>query len=129
MYIRPLRAAEPPIVRPDQLNQFIRDVFHNFDELHAHHVKLVEKFHEIQRDSHPILPSITAAVFDAALNFRDAYMEYIPNYPIAAYRIDDEMGNNPSFKAFVDVRSIRNLILMLIPYSLAMCSSPRCASS
>ena len=29
--------------------------------------------------------------------------EYIPNYPIAAYRIDDEMANNPQFKSFVDV--------------------------
>lgn len=47
--------------------------------------------------------SITAAVFDAALNFRDAYMEYIPNYPIAAYRIDDEMANNAAFKVFVEV--------------------------
>jgi len=42
-------------------------------------------------------------MFDAALNFRDAYMEYIPNYPIAAYRIDDEMANNLAFKTFVDV--------------------------
>jgi hypothetical protein len=30
-------------------------------------------------------------------------MEYIPNYPIAAYRIDDEMANSPVFKNFVDV--------------------------
>ena len=42
-------------------------------------------------------------MMDAALNFREAYMEYIPNYPIAAYRIDDEMANNPAFKAFVEV--------------------------
>jgi hypothetical protein len=48
-------------------------------------------------------------MFDAALNFRDAYMEYIPNYPIAAYRIDDEMANNIDFKTFVDVR----LVLLL----------------
>ena len=43
---------------------------------------------------------------DAALNFREAYMEYIPNYPIAAYRIDEEIANNPDFKAFVTVMSI-----------------------
>ena len=43
-------------------------------------------------------------MFDAALNFREAYMEYIPNYPIAAYRIDEEMANNLPFKTFVDVR-------------------------
>lgn len=103
MYIQPLRSSNPPIIPPTRLDQFITDVFHNFYELYEHHKKLMEKFHEKQREQHPVIRSITAAVFDAALNFRDAYMEYIPNYPIAAYRIDDEMGSNEMFKAFVDV--------------------------
>ncbi|THU93894.1 Dbl-like domain-containing protein [Dendrothele bispora CBS 962.96] len=102
MYIRPLRNADPPIIPPDRLDSFINDVFHNFAQLHAHHRRLVEKFHEIQTEEHPVIRSITAAVFDAALNFRDAYMEYIPNYPIAAYRIDDESVNNLAFKAFIE---------------------------
>ncbi|KAJ7825350.1 CNH domain-containing protein [Mycena olivaceomarginata] len=102
MYIIPLRAAMPPIMPADRLEQFITDVFHNFADLHAHHLKLVEKFHEIQREQHPTIRSVTAAMFDAALNFRDVYMDYIPNYPIAAYRIDDEMANNLAFKNFVD---------------------------
>ncbi|KAL4266658.1 hypothetical protein AB1N83_002482 [Pleurotus pulmonarius] len=102
MYIRPLRAADPPIIEKERLQQFIIDVFHNFAELHAHHRRLVEKFHEIQREQHPVIRSVTEAMLDAALNFRDAYMEYIPNYPIAAYRIDEEMNNNPAFKAFVE---------------------------
>ncbi|KAJ3809165.1 CNH domain-containing protein [Lentinula aff. lateritia] len=102
MYIRPLREADPPIIPRDRLESFITDVFHNFAELHAHHQRLVEKFHEVQTEEFPVIRSVTAAVFDAALNFREAYMEYIPNYPIAAYRIDDEMANNPAFKAFVD---------------------------
>lgn len=103
MYIQPLRAANPPIIPPNRLDQFIEDVYHNFAELHIHHRRLVEKFHEIQREEHPVIRTITAALFDAALNFREAYMEYIPNYPIAAYRIDDEIANNPAFKAFVEV--------------------------
>ncbi|KAJ6607005.1 hypothetical protein B0H10DRAFT_2073442 [Mycena sp. CBHHK59/15] len=102
MYIRPLRIADPPIVAPEKLDQFILDVFHNFAQLHAHHRALVNKLHEIQREQHPRIRSITEPLLDAALNFRDAYLEYIPNYPIAAYRIDDEMANNPAFKAFVD---------------------------
>jgi RHO1 GDP-GTP exchange protein 1/2 len=103
MYIQPLRAAEPPIIPRERLDQFIYDVFHNFDELLSHHQKLVEKFHEIQREQHPAIRSIIAPVFDAALNFREAYMEYIPNYPIAAYRIDDEIENNLAFRTFVEV--------------------------
>ncbi|KAJ7035591.1 Dbl-like domain-containing protein [Mycena alexandri] len=107
MYIRPLRNADPPIVPTDRLDQFIKDVFHNVSHLHAHHRALVEKLHEIQREQHPRIRSITEPVLDAALNFREAYLDYIPNYPIAAYRIDDEMANNPAFKAFVEI-SIRH---------------------
>ncbi|KAG1874386.1 Dbl homology domain-containing protein [Suillus subluteus] len=78
-------------------------------------------------DEHPVIRSITAPLFDAALNFRDAYMEYILNYPIAAYRIDDEMANNIDFKTFVDQSiqhpdahrlDIKNFINRPIPRSL-----------
>lgn len=31
-------------------------------------------------------------------------MECLPNYPIAAFRIDDEMANNLAFKMFVKAR-------------------------
>jgi hypothetical protein len=103
IYILPLRKAEPPIIPRDRVDQFIEDVFHNYSQLYEYHKKLVDELHEIQREQHPRINSITAAIFDAALNFRDAYMEYIPNYPIAAYRIDDEMANNLAFKTFVDV--------------------------
>lgn len=106
MYVRPLRAAEPPIIPRERLNQFINDVFHNFHELHVHHKRMVDQFHEIQREEHPTIRSISAPVFDAALNFREAYMEYVPNYPIAAYRIDDEMATNPAFKKFVEVHNL-----------------------
>jgi hypothetical protein len=104
MYIQPLRLASPPIIPRDRLESFITDVFHNFAQLHAQHRRLVEQFHEIQREEHPTIRTITAAIFDAALNFRDAYLEYIPNYPIAAYRVDFELANNPAFKTFHDVR-------------------------
>lgn len=89
------------------MEEFIAEVFNNYLELHEHHKRLVDKFHEIQREQHPNIKSITAAMYDAALNWREAYMEYIPNYPIAAYRIDEEMGNNLAFKTFVEVCQCR----------------------
>ncbi|KAI6112968.1 CNH domain-containing protein [Pisolithus sp. B1] len=102
MYIQPLRAAEPPIIPRERLNSFISDVYHNYSEIYTHHRKLLNRLHEIQREEHPTIKSVTAPLLDAALNFRDAYMEYIPNYPIAAYRIDDEFANNPDFKVFAE---------------------------
>lgn len=106
MYVQPLREMDPPIVSRERLAQFIHDVYHNFDELHVHHRKMLNTLHEIQREEHPCIRTITAAIYDAVLNFREAYMEYIPHYPIAAYRIDDEMANNPAFADFVEVSPI-----------------------
>jgi len=103
IYIEPLRQAELPIIARDRLEDFIQEVFHNYLQLYVHHKRLVEKLQEIQREQHPNIHSITAAMYDAALNWREAYMEYIPNYPIAAYRIDEEMANNLAFRTFVDV--------------------------
>lgn len=64
---------------------------------------MLDRLHEIQREEHPVIHSITAAIFDAALNWRDAYMDFIPHYPIAAYRVDDEITTNLAFKTFVEV--------------------------
>lgn len=81
----------------------MQDVFYNWAELHLHHRRLLDTLFQIQREEHPRIRSVTAPVFDGALNFREAYMEYIPNYPIAEYRIEDEMRRNPIFKEFADV--------------------------
>lgn len=103
MYVQPLCSADPPIIPQERLCTFIRDVFQNFGELHAHHKRLLEQLFEVQREEHPTIKSVTAVLHDAVLNFRHAYLEYVPNYTIAAYLIDDEMTNNPQFKVFVDV--------------------------
>ncbi len=104
MYVQPLRSVEPSIIPRDRLSAFITDVFHNFGAIHLQHRKLLDRLQAIQQDEHPVINSVTAAIFDAALNWRDEYMEYITNYPIAEYRIVDEMANNPGFKEFVEVR-------------------------
>lgn len=103
IFIQPLKAMNPPVIPRDRLPQFIEDVFYNFAEIHKHHRRMLDRLHEIQREEHPVIHSITAAIFDAALNWRDAYMDFIPHYPIAAYRLDDEIGNNLAFKTFVEV--------------------------
>lgn len=104
MFVQPLRAAEPSIIPRDRLSVFITDVFHNFGAIHLQNRKLLDRLHAIQREEHPVINSVTAAIFDAALNWRDEYMEYITNYPIAEYRIVDEKANNTAFKEFVEVR-------------------------
>ncbi|KAH8833415.1 CNH domain-containing protein [Flagelloscypha sp. PMI_526] len=102
MYIQPLLQADPPIIPQPRLNQFIASVFNNYADLHQHHLRLLDRLHHIQREQHPVIQSVSAAMLDAVLHFREAYLEYITNYPIAAWKIDNEMKNNSDFKAFVD---------------------------
>lgn len=118
MYVRPLRGHDPPIIPRNRSDLFIQDVFHNFMDLHAHHRRMLEQFHVIQIQEYPFIRSIAAVMLDTLLNLREAYLEYIPNYPIAAYRIDDEMANNPAFKAFVHVCHPLPLRVNLLRYNL-----------
>ncbi|KAJ3983138.1 CNH domain-containing protein [Lentinula detonsa] len=104
MYITPLvksSTSSTPIIPPTRLPQFISSVFNNIHSLHFHHLDLLQALFRIQYDEHPTIRTISAPLLDAALNWREAYMEYIPNYPIAAYTIDSEMRTNPAFKEFV----------------------------
>ncbi|KAJ3755422.1 Dbl-like domain-containing protein [Lentinula raphanica] len=104
MYITPLvnsSNSSTPIIAPAKLNQFISTVFNNISSLHSHHLDLLQSLFRIQYEEHPTIRSISAPILDAALNWREAYMEYIPNYPIAAYTIDSEMRTNPAFNQFV----------------------------
>ncbi|KAH8826429.1 CNH domain-containing protein [Flagelloscypha sp. PMI_526] len=102
MYIQPLVDATPPIISKPRLREFISDVFNNYTDLYQHHLRFLDKLHKIQREQHLVIRSISALMLDAVLQFREAYLEYIPNCPIATWRINNEMRNNPSFRAFVD---------------------------
>ncbi|KAJ3805231.1 hypothetical protein F5876DRAFT_82008 [Lentinula aff. lateritia] len=104
MYITPLvksSTSNTPIIPPARLSQFLSSVFNNIQSLHFHHLSLLQALLRLQYDEHPTIRSVSAPILDAALNWREAYMEYIPNYPIAAYTIDSEMRTNPAFKDFV----------------------------
>ena len=104
IYITPLRKRN--VIAPERLESFISDVFYNYQDVLSHARRLLTHIHEIQREEHPLIRSTCASVLDAALNWRDAYMEYIPHYPIAEYRMKEELQNNPAFKEFYDVRRI-----------------------
>lgn len=105
----------PPIIPRERLETFIQDVFHNLRDLYAHHRRLLDQFFEIQRKEHPIIGSIIGPMYDAAMSFRDVYLEYVPNYPVAAYRIDYEIANNPQFRDFIEVSPSLSTLLVKIP--------------
>ncbi|KAH8826542.1 CNH domain-containing protein [Flagelloscypha sp. PMI_526] len=101
MYIQPLLDASPPIIPESGIREFISSIFNNYADLYQHHLRFLDKLHKIQREQHLVIRSISTVMLDAVLQFREAYLEYIPNCPIATWRINNEIRKNLSFRAFV----------------------------
>lgn len=102
-FIKPLRSANPPIMHPDALEDFIDEVFGNILDLRECNRRLLEVMYVRQREQAPIIQRIGDIFLDMATEFRLAYPSYIGHYPIAEKRMKDEMDNNPEFRLFLEV--------------------------
>lgn len=85
------------------MDEFLREIFHDYYEILGQHRRLLDAMHEVQREEYPCITSIVAPVYDAALNWGDVYMEYVSHYPIARYRVEEAMSN-PAFRKVVEVK-------------------------
>ncbi|EPQ31558.1 uncharacterized protein PFL1_00891 [Pseudozyma flocculosa PF-1] len=100
---KPSAAGDPPPlpIGPER-DAFIAEVFGNHLELTAHIRQLVERLHVRQREENPIVQTIGDIFLGAALDWGDAYVQYLVHYPLAISRVKREMAINPRFKAFVE---------------------------
>jgi len=98
-----LRSADEPIVDRLRLEIFLDDVFHNYRSLLEIHTDLLEKLHARQEEQHPRVGSVSDLIYDAALRWQDAIIEYGSHYPKAKYAWEHERRTNPKFAAFLDV--------------------------
>jgi hypothetical protein len=105
VYIYGLRTADEPIVERTRLEVFLDDVFHNYRSLLDVHTNLLEKLHSRQEEQHPRIGPISDLIYDAALKWQDAIIEYGSHYPKAKYAWEQEKRTNPKFAAFLEVRS------------------------
>lgn len=102
-----LRAANLPLAdsSPRGVDEFIKEIFHNYQEILEHQRRLLNAFFDIQCEEYPCINSIVAPLYDAALNWQDAYMEYTGHYPIAEYRMEEAMAM-PEFRQVAEVRIV-----------------------
>ncbi|KAK4686044.1 RHO1 GDP-GTP exchange protein 1/2, partial [Tremellales sp. Uapishka_1] len=103
LFIDGLRNADTPIIETLRLDLFIDDAFHNYRSILDVHRVLLARLQERQMEQHPNFGMISDLIFDAVLNWRDAYMEYVPHYPIAKAKIGEEQQRNPRFAEFLEV--------------------------
>lgn len=103
VFIKPLRAANPPIFPPDVLEDVIDDIFGNILDLRECNRRLLEVMNVRQREEGPIILRIGDIFLQAATEFRFAYPTYIGHYPISEKRLKDETDSNAEFRLFLEV--------------------------
>ncbi|WVN89138.1 uncharacterized protein L203_104354 [Cryptococcus depauperatus CBS 7841] len=101
VFVDGLRSADSPIIDRNRLDVFLDDAFHNYRSLLEVHSRLLENLQHRQIQQHPNVGMISDLIFDAALNWQEAYMEYVTHYPIAKAKAQDEERNNPKFAQFL----------------------------
>lgn len=128
--MKPLRTAEPPIIPYHELDSFMEDVFHNILDIRDVNRRLLEVMEVRQREQFPLIQRIGDVYLSAATDFRDVYVEYVGNLPVAEKRLKDELEQNQELRIFVEVTilHISTVVPSLIGFKLALSSSTRIAS-
>jgi hypothetical protein len=103
LFIKPLRAANPPIMPSDQLEDLIDDIFGNIMDLRETNRHLLEVLYVRQREEGPIIQRIGDLFLDAASEFRYAYPTYIGHLPVSEKRLKEELESNNAFRLFLEV--------------------------
>ncbi|ODO05898.1 hypothetical protein I350_04959 [Cryptococcus amylolentus CBS 6273] len=101
LFVDGLRTAEPAVIDRNRLDVFLDEAFHNYRSLLEVHSRLLHNLQQRQLEQHPNVGMISDLVFDAALNWQEAYMEYVTHYPIAKAKVQEEEHKNPKFAAFL----------------------------
>ncbi|OXG26963.1 hypothetical protein C359_04993 [Cryptococcus neoformans Bt120] len=96
-----LRMAEPAVIDRNRLDVFLDEAFHNWRSLYEIHSRFLQNLQIRQLEQHPHIGMISDLVFDAALNWQEAYMEYVPHYPIAKVKVQEEEASNSKFASFL----------------------------
>ena len=106
VFIKPLRAANPPVIASQLLDDFIDELFGNILDLRECNRRLLEVLNVRQREESPVILRIGDIFLNAATEFRFAYPTYIGHYPISEKKLKDETEANPEFRLFLEVCAI-----------------------
>lgn len=109
LFISPLRNSDRQIIPRARLETFVDDVFHNYRSILDVHRSLLSELQARQIEQHPKFGMVSDLLLNAALNWHEAYLEYMPNYPLSKAKIDAEKAKNPAFAHFLE-ECLRNPI-------------------
>ncbi|KAF9921762.1 RHO1 GDP-GTP exchange protein 2 [Linnemannia zychae] len=99
IFITPLRASD--IIAPERLEDFIEDIFLNYNEILDLNRALLEALRTRQEEQ-PLVESIGDVLLPHIVGFEEAYTRYIPRIAISEFVYTKESKQNPRFKQFLD---------------------------
>ncbi|GAA5885122.1 hypothetical protein JCM3774_002990, partial [Rhodotorula dairenensis] len=100
-FAEPLRTSEPPIIPRSRLAAFLSDVLLNMDSIRArsgHFLDALRRLKAQGADANALGEIVERAVLD----WGPAYHEYTTRFPLADYRLRQEMTDNPAFRDFLE---------------------------
>lgn len=89
-------------LRGPALDAFVHAVFGPVAALQAHIHAFVDRLLERQREEAPVVQRIADVVVRAALEWADAYTDYVAHYPHALARLKAEVAVNVRLRRFFD---------------------------
>jgi len=100
----PLLNADPPIIHPAKLEEFVGQVFGNLTELRSMVGKCVNAYTTRQREQSPVVQEIGDVILDLALSWGPIYLQYFECQVKGDYLVSQERESNPLFAEFMEVR-------------------------
>lgn len=105
-YRQPLLKADPPVLHPAKLDDFITHTFGNLTEVRSMLNTILNFFLTRQREQSPVIERFGDVVLDCAIAWGPTYLEFAKTQAIGDYLITEEKAGNPSFAAFLEVYGI-----------------------
>jgi hypothetical protein len=103
LYRDRLGVAEPPVIPPNRLSGFMRDVFGKAEAVkRANEEHLLPQLKYRQKEQGPRIVGFSSILREWIRKAKTAYLEYAAAYPSAIYKLRREMERNMLFRGFLE---------------------------
>lgn len=103
LYRDRLISAQPPVIPPKKLDQFIKDVFGKVDGVRkANEDHLLPQMKYRQQEQGPFLVGFSDIFREWIRKAKQAYIEYSSAFPYASFLVRQEADKNMLFRSFLD---------------------------
>ncbi|KAK4983856.1 Rho guanine nucleotide exchange factor [Elasticomyces elasticus] len=103
LYRDPLAVAEPPVINPKRLRNFLKDVFGKIEPVKkANEEHLLAQLKYRQQEQGPWIVGFSDISRQWIRKARTAYIEYAAAFPGATFLVRQELERNLEFRAFLD---------------------------